>query len=81
MRESQGGEAGRRVRLIATPVGRLLRGRPVVAQAVGLDHEPRSGQKKSTLKPFTCRCVNGGARPARRAIGRKRRSSSESVST
>ena len=39
-----------------------------------------SGQKKSTRKPFTRRCVSGAGSPARRAIGRKRRSSSESVS-
>ena len=39
MGEAQRGEARRGVRLIAAPVTRLLRGRAVVAQAVGLDHE------------------------------------------
>jgi hypothetical protein len=35
--EARRGEAGRRVRLIAPPIARLLSGRAVVAQPIGLD--------------------------------------------
>ena len=41
MSEPQRRQAGSGVRLIANTVSRLLCGRAVVAQAVGLDHQPK----------------------------------------
>ena len=46
--EAQRVQAGELVRLIAAVVPSLLRGGPVIAQAVGLDHEPQLGPRKST---------------------------------
>jgi hypothetical protein len=47
-REPERREAGCRMRLIAHPVPCLLRGRAVVDEPVGFDHEAEVGQKKST---------------------------------
>ena len=41
VREAKRGDAGRDVRLVASPVSRLLGGRPVVAQAICLDDEAK----------------------------------------
>jgi hypothetical protein len=44
--EPKGGQAGRGVDLIAAPVARLLRRRPVITQSVGLDDQSKLGPEE-----------------------------------
>ena len=80
--EAQRGQAARRVGLVADAVPRLRGGGPVVAQAIGLDDQPEIRPVEVHLEAIDPYCPdNGVASPAARRPGRKRRSSSESVST
>jgi hypothetical protein len=50
-REAKRRQAGCRVRLVADPIPRLLRGRAVVAQAVRFDDEPEIRPVEVDLVP------------------------------
>ena len=50
-REPQRGQPGRSVNLIADAVSRLLRGRAVIAQPIGLDHEPEAWPVEVDFEP------------------------------
>ena len=51
VREAKACDTAAGVRLVAQPVPRLLRGRPVVAQPVRLDYEPEPGPEEVHREP------------------------------
>ena len=75
-------QSGGRVSLVPPPIPCLLELRAVVAEPVGLDHEAEVRARRNPRRSRSrVTPVSGCGRPARRAIGRNRRSSSDSVNT